>query len=79
MLLKAKQFGATFPVPPYTVANLPSGQAIGSLAYATNGRAITGGVLASLSLQTAGQGTGCLVTWSGSAWQIAGTATTVLA
>ena len=49
------------------------------MAYATNGRAIVGGALAALYFQAAGAGTGCLVTWSGSAWQVAGTASTVQA
>ncbi len=69
----------------FPVANLPpasAGLKQGSLAFATNGRAIVGvSVLgiAGLLFQTAGNGTGCLVTWSGSAWQVAGTASTVQA
>jgi hypothetical protein len=62
----------------FAVANLPTGSGIkaGSLAYATNGRALIGGALATLYFQAAGAGSGCLVTWSGSVWQVAGTATT---
>lgn len=65
----------------YAVAALPTGAAIkaGSLAYASNGRALTGSALGALTFQGAGAGTGCLVTYSGSAWQVAGTASTVAA
>ena len=68
----------------FVVANLPTGSGLkaGSLAYATNGRAMVGvSVLGvgGILYQAAGAGTGCLVTWSGSAWQVAGTASTVSA
>ena len=65
----------------YTVPT-GSGLKAGSLAYATNGRAMVGvSVLGvgGILYQAAGAGTGCLVTWSGSAWQVAGTASTVSA
>ena len=68
----------------FTVATLPTGSAIkaGSLAYAGNGPALAGvSVLGigGLLFHPAGQGTGCLVTWSGAAWQVAGTTGTVQA
>lgn len=70
--------------PSYTVASLPTtGVTAGQMAWASNGRAITGvGTLgAGFTTQASGAGTGCLVTWSSSAakWQIAGTTTTVAA
>ncbi len=75
------QAGDAFYLGTYTVALLPTGAGIkaGSLAYASNGRALTGGTLGALNTQAAGAGTGCLVTYSGSAWQVAGTASTVAA
>ena len=68
--------------PSYTVASLPTtGVVAGQTAWASNGRSITGvGTLgAGFTTQAAGAGTGCLVAWNGSAWQIAGTTTTVMA
>ena len=79
-----RTLGKDLQLPTYTVARLPAlGAAdVGALAYATNGRALLGVSLlgiAGLLFQTAGAGTGCLMTWSGSVWQVAGTASTVQA
>ena len=77
----ASESGKVLTVPGYTVGNLPNGQPNGSLAFATNGRAITGGAVGTFTTQAQGTGTGVLVTWcaSAAAWQIAGTAVTVQA
>ncbi len=68
-------------LPAFTVALLPTtGNSVGALAFATNGRALTGGILGLLFVvETAGNGTGCLVSWNGTAWKIAGTNITVTA
>ena len=77
------QAGDAFFVGAYTVATLPTvGLKAGSLAYATNGRAMVGVSVIGIGgilYQIAGAGTGCLVSWNGTAWQVSGTASTVLA
>ena len=63
----------------FTVAGLPAAAA-GACAFASNGRAMTGSTgAANITVEGAGAGTGCLVTYNGSAWKIAGTNATVTA
>lgn len=59
----------------YTVAGLPAAGNAGSMAWASNGRAMNG----AFTFEGAGAGTGCLVTDNGTAWKVAGTNSTVLA
>ena len=70
-------------VPSYTVAALPTPDA-GKfpVAFATNGCAFTGAVGGggtTMTREGAGTGTGCLVSWNGTAWKIVGTSVTVTA
>lgn len=76
------QAGDAFFVGAYTVATLPTGTGIkaGSLAFATNGRALnTAASLINIAFETAGNGTGVLVSYNGTAWKVTGTNSTVAA
>lgn len=65
-----------FEAPPFAVADLPStGVVAGAVAYATDGRNYNG----TGTLEGPGAGTGCLVSYNGSAWKIVGTNQTVSA
>jgi len=68
-------------VPAYTVATLPTPDAgKHPVAFAENGCAFTGGTGGgAMTRESPGTGTGCLVSWNGTAWKIVGTSVTVTA
>lgn len=59
----------------FTVADLPDSARVGQWAYATDLRVFNGAG----TRETAGNGTGGLVTWNGSNWVIVGTNVTAAA